>query len=440
MPIQNPEYLIDKLRRSPLFGALDVAALRLIVDRAEEVYFNLGEVLLEEETFGDDFHILIKGKVDVTLMVGGQELLIAEIEAVDVVGEIGALSQQARTATVRAASDVVVALRVSRGLLHDAGKIDKHFEKRLEEYHGNRLVTSFLLRTPPFDQLPAVLITDEVQPQTRVRHLKAGQSFIEAGTVGGDFYILQSGYMKVVLDGQTISYLRSGSVFGEMALFSPDRLRTVDVVAASRCIVMEMPGSLGTELARQHPGFQKYIDDLVALRKKNAQSGPCSLPSHQVDALVSSGILQASRILAIDLDRCVHCDHCVDACADRHGISRLVRSGRRIGSTMIPSACWICDDPVCLLCSYDAIRRTPTGEVQVQDNCTGCTGCAVRCPYDAIFMEELLESEGGPGQVAVKCDGCFGFSNAACVMNCHVEAIRWVEPESHFQVNLGTRL
>jgi Fe-S-cluster-containing dehydrogenase component len=149
--------------------------------------------------------------------------------------------------------------------------------------------------------------------------------------------------------------------------------------------------------------------------------------------------------MAIDVSRCVDCNNCVDACGRRHGHSRLDRhtQGVQIGANHIPSACYHCEDPKCLLCDTGGIIREPTGEIRiVEENCIGCGSCASRCPYDNIKMvsrekpaatgalSSLLQLlhladptpmvEAKPGSLlAVKCDLCVGFDDGpACVRAC----------------------
>jgi ferredoxin len=42
-------------------------------------------------------------------------------------------------------------------------------------------------------------------------------------------------------------------------------------------------------------------------------------------ALVGGGVVEGTEVLVIDLDKCVQCDKCEDACERRHGHSRMNR-------------------------------------------------------------------------------------------------------------------
>jgi Fe-S-cluster-containing hydrogenase component 2 len=196
---------------------------------------------------------------------------------------------------------------------------------------------------------------------------------------------------------------------------------------------------------------------------------------------VGGGVVEGTEVLVIDLDKCVHCNECEEACARRHGHSRMNRKGMVIGNISIATACRQCQDPVCLLCSRAGIARLPGGEVYITESCIGCGICAERCPYDNISIM-TLETEPEPPQtswqrssnffkqglgkesgrrslpmaqtslvpaplndvhspdaygetrkkVAIKCDLCAGYTNQACVQACPVSAVVRVQPLEFF--------
>jgi pSer/pThr/pTyr-binding forkhead associated (FHA) protein/Fe-S-cluster-containing dehydrogenase component/CRP-like cAMP-binding protein len=194
------------------------------------------------------------------------------------------------------------------------------------------------------------------------------------------------------------------------------------------------------ELLLLPPAIEARLRELMAGRDTGlAGAGLAALPS-------------GKRIMAIDVTRCVDCDNCVDACGRRHGHSRLDRrkQGVQIGVHHIPSACYHCEDPKCLLCDTGGIVRTEGGEIRiVEENCIGCGSCASRCPYDNIRMVpretpaapgvvgsllQLLHmarpepSPRAPGpRLAVKCDLCVDHADGpACVRACPTGAAQRV--------------
>jgi Fe-S-cluster-containing hydrogenase component 2 len=110
-------------------------------------------------------------------------------------------------------------------------------------------------------------------------------------------------------------------------------------------------------------------------------------------------------------------------------------------------------------CPPNAIRRSLTGEVYIDDTCIGCGNCQTNCPYDVIRMEYqpprkpgllswlLLGLGSGPGEQpgfhpteaakaqgkkAMKCDACLGVaSGPACVTACPTGAAMRIGPDRY---------
>jgi hydrogenase-4 component A len=105
------------------------------------------------------------------------------------------------------------------------------------------------------------------------------------------------------------------------------------------------------------------------------------------------------------------------------------------------------------VCSSDAIRRDPDGNVRVDEkNCVGCKLCSIACPYGAIHLggtpitgvvgmeystptfvgslSPILQWKIGVYSCAVKCDLCVGDPSGSpqCVTYCVTKALRLVEP------------
>jgi Fe-S-cluster-containing hydrogenase component 2 len=216
------------------------------------------------------------------------------------------------------------------------------------------------------------------------------------------------------------------------------------------------------------------------LRAKTSQSYTDAEVRAGLRALVSGGVVEGSEVLVIDLDKCVQCDKCEDACARRHEHSRMNRRGMVVGNISIATACRQCQDPVCLLCSRAGIARMPSGEVYITESCIGCGICAERCPYDNIsivsleektvqpslwqhfsdfFIKGIGQEQGkktlpmvnqlaAPGplnsqqpldafgemrkKLAIKCDLCAGYNNQACVQACPTGAAFRAQPAKFF--------
>ena len=145
--------------------------------------------------------------------------------------------------------------------------------------------------------------------------------------------------------------------------------------------------------------------------------------SEPLQFAVDTGLIHGQSVLLIDLQRCTHCDECVRACADAHdGTARFVREGLKFRNFTVPTACYHCADPVCMIgCPTGAISR-PLGtlEVAVDDElCIGCGNCVNRCPWGNILTTSHQQESGKTIELATKCDLCAGRADGpACVQMC----------------------
>jgi Fe-S-cluster-containing hydrogenase component 2 len=298
-------------------------------------------------------------------------------------------------------------------------------------------------------------------------------------------------------DERIIAYRQGGDYFAGGLDMLVDG-RAVTVTAINRVHVAEIPRQeMLTVLARypevnqrfmtrQHQyraaadAAETFIGSMDFLRAAPAQSHVDAEARAGLRALVGGGVVEGTEVLVIDLDKCVHCDKCEDACARRHGHSRMNRKGMVVGNISIATACRQCQDPVCLLCSRAGIARMPSGEVYITESCIGCGICAERCPYDNISIVSLADeveerttlqrftdffSKGtgkergkkqlpmasniaAPGplniqqpldafgeirkKLAIKCDLCAGYDNQACVQACPTGAAFRAQPAQFF--------
>lgn len=160
--------------------------------------------------------------------------------------------------------------------------------------------------------------------------------------------------------------------------------------------------------------------------------------------------------MGIDINKCIGCGRCVDACKTENDVPRepfffrtwveryrifednevLVDSpggameGFRntaedeetvIRSFFVPKMCNQCDNPPCVqVCPVGATFKTPDGVVLVDtDYCIGCRYCIQACPYGARFLHPVTHT-------AEKCTFCYHRVTQglrpACVEVCPTQA------------------
>ena len=446
-----------------------------------------GDVLCHEGEFGSTAFLLVDGQFEVwvtttaaaergtligRLLGGGRaaparDVMVATMAASRdlILGEMACLTNTARTATIKAATDGRV-YEVTRNMLTMVQR-NRTGRDILASIYRGRAIASSLRRGRLFAGLSAEqreTVLRELQPVSGLATVEPGETIVrqgdaigldERGGFRGDFYIVRLGSVKVArtVGGreQVLARLGPDDYFGEIALLADDprvaplmppgsdnRRRTATVSALDDVEIVRIPGDEFRRVCRTYP----EIGDRLALGCATSLATHRHPPKLQHDLLgtfLDQGFFQGQKMLILDLERCTRCDECTRACADAHGDghSRLLREGPRFGKFLVATSCRSCHTPYCMEgCPVDAIHRGANSlAVQIDSHCIGCGLCAKNCPYDSIQMTARDDSVGvkmiaAVEKKAVNCDLCHDLVPAGadpfCVSACpHDAAFRW---------------
>jgi Fe-S-cluster-containing dehydrogenase component/CRP-like cAMP-binding protein len=393
-------------------------------------------------------------------------------------GEIAALARVSRTTTVFAEEECQL-LEVRWQGIRDIGKRHQGFRDHLDRLYRDRSLKAHLRETPVFQHLDEEVIEKianktlfenygdfdwqtsyrRIAEQDPIKRLLDEPAIAHEGDYPDGLLMIISGFARVsykINHGEyTVRYVGRGGIFGfeeivhnwrnEDTINLSHTLRAsgyADVVRVPTAIIEEyvlptipqdrLPPMV--ERRRQRRG--------VAVERREAID-PSTFPEvariapELLEFFVDYRYSNGTATMLIDLDRCVRCDACVEACAVGHNNNpRFNRHGRRNGKFMIANACMHCADPVCMLgCPTGAIHRSSLGgEVVINDDtCIGCATCANNCPYDNIRMVDirdengrfiLNQATGSPVMKATKCDLCIDqLGGPACQRACPHDAL-----------------
>ena len=119
--------------------------------------------------------------------------------------------------------------------------------------------------------------------------------------------------------------------------------------------------------------------------------------------------------IGINLDRCIGCHTCANACKMQNNVpdgmlwNRVITEGcdaidgavgeyPNLTRTYVPLACQHCENPACLkVCPTGATYKDDQGRVEIDyDRCIGCRMCMAACPFNArVFNWEDPQRDGG---------------------------------------------
>ena len=473
-----------------------------------------------KENMGVTLYCILEGTIGQSMTnEAGQELPVALHKQGSCVGEYGMLTGQQYTTTAKAQTPTLL-LSIPEQAIQRLIELAPGVRTRFEQVNRGHSTLAILKQMALFQgiadaDMQYLIAQSDIQQYDRNAPLfteeRGGRPVRET------LHILLEGFVKVARhvqegrginnsDERIIAYRQGGDYFaGGLDLLGDGR--AVTVTSINRTRVAEVPYQAVQTIFLRYPEvkqrfalrLREYITSTVAVQadiltnksfKQLIPVPPLSESSRAtgLHALVSDGVVEGTEVLVIDLDKCIHCNECEEACERRHGHSRMNRKGMVIGNISIATACRQCQDPVCLLCSRAGIARLPDGEVYITESCIGCGICAERCPYGAIsivdandgntqdeqsswqrfralFTEGLVKERKRPTlpilngvvalatgvsvtsgpltpprdageelrkKIAIKCDLCAGYKDQACVEACPTGAAIRIQPTTFF--------
>jgi Fe-S-cluster-containing dehydrogenase component/CRP-like cAMP-binding protein len=388
-----------------------------------------------------------------------------QMTAGDLFGEIAALSRMPRTATIFADSDDAELLEIRWQGLRDLMKYDDALRAHINKIYRERALASYLRATPIFQHLTKEQL-ERVAAQVEFatfgdydwsgEYKRLAQSggvrpekepvIVQQGDYPNGIVLLRAGFARVSQKfgggERTLNYIGAGQIFGlnEIAHNWRNKNTPVNFQFSLRAIGYAHLLIVPTHVMEQIVLPSLPEDELPApieIAKNDFDSAPpeaaerAKVGAEVLEFLTKNRFFNGTASMIIDLDRCTRCDDCVRACASTHNNNpRFLRHGPTAGSLMVANACMHCADPVCMIgCPTGAIHRESfAGQVVINpDTCIGCKACFNNCPYDAIRMVEvrdtngefLVDQEMKPIAKATKCDLCVeSHGGPACERAC----------------------
>ncbi len=284
---KTEETLATAAMSSPLFGKVtpyDFARLGLVAVVEERP---AGSVIVEEGEKGDSLYAVGRGRVLVhckpvestasaaadPLRSGEQpRVYVAALGEGEFFGEFSLLTRSPRSASVEAASDVVL-LRVDRDALDGLLLGDASFREPLVEFYKDRVAELLLAKNPLAGQL-APEARRKLLVRSEVRRYRDEQIIVSEGEESGQVFFIMAGEVEVfhMEDGFPVflDKLRDGHLFGEMAALRGGK-RSASVRAIGDVELLAIDGGALHEVLNESPDVWHLFERAMSARAADAR-------------------------------------------------------------------------------------------------------------------------------------------------------------------------
>ena len=214
--------LIDAM---PMFDDLPEDVLSDLAGRVRLRTFPAGKPIFRQGDEPDAFYVVRRGTLHVVEEnpETGSERLLRVLGRGESFGEVGLVTGARRAATVRPVEDAEV-------FVVDRATFDHLLSNMIHvpQFAPTLQSVAELRELPPFAHLEFASLS-EVRQHGEWVNVPPGETIIEQGAVGDAFYVIASGQVEIVKDGEVVATQGPGAHFGEIALLA-DVPRTASVV------------------------------------------------------------------------------------------------------------------------------------------------------------------------------------------------------------------
>ena len=180
-------------------------------------------------------------------------------------------------------------------------------------------------------------------------------------------------------EGIGVDFLVAADCLGSEGVTQPEKWKYRASVMA-RTEVLEIPLDVFSRIRSFASNWSTSLQDSrlpVARCRSPSKRLPDLNALKAAEEEITTGIIDGTNVLVMDMDLCIRCGNCSLACHKMHGQSRLLRRGiqierpvaigkKRLQHALVPQVCMHCADPECMTgCPTGAIFRDPFGHIDI---------------------------------------------------------------------------
>jgi len=255
---------------SPLLSELDSDLVKYLIEVGSVRRCAAGLSIFEQGQTGTSLYLILEGSVAVERSTAGKVKRLAILRRGAFFGEMALLTDQPRSATVRAIPDVTL-LEVSRSSIRKLVNREKRVLKLLMRFFRARLVGTMMATSPLFKHF-GVKERRELVTRFRLREFRPEEVVVEKDVKSDGLYLVLVGRLRVFIPAengteQLLGELGPGDVFGEMSLLA-GKLPSATVCTQTRAWLLRLPRDVFSELISAYPNMLELLVEISEERKQ----------------------------------------------------------------------------------------------------------------------------------------------------------------------------
>lgn len=254
----------------PLFSDLPTDAFIELFERCPLRRVREGQRAFQQGSYGDAFYVICEGAVRIVRESEGEERELAVLESGAFFGEVALLSDAPRTASVDGASDETQLLEISAPVLTELSHRYPSVAKALKKFCRERLLRTLVSTSALFRSFGKAS-RRKLLERFRARDVPRGHVFVIEGEETDGLYVILSGEVSVVREGQVLAHLKEGELFGEMSLLQKTPA-TATVTATRRTSILRLPRADFDALILTHPQALMHLAELSNARRRHTEA------------------------------------------------------------------------------------------------------------------------------------------------------------------------
>ncbi|WP_186438474.1 cyclic nucleotide-binding domain-containing protein [Cohnella terricola] len=255
----------EYFREHPWFHGVPREELQEAAGLLKPAFFASGSWLMKEGQLAEECFLLLDGQAQVTSRnLVGERVVLSELSAGEMVGEIALMRNDRRGASVQALTEVN-ALRIDRDAFARLSEISPLFYESLSYTAEIRMIHGILQKASIWSAIPEQELRGLAEITVR-KHVEAGETVVLSGEFSNQFFMVLDGKFEMTQAGKRATVLRKGDFFGEVSLLAGVPEENT-IVAATDGELMVMAEEEFHSILAYYPPVKQQFTEVLRIRR-----------------------------------------------------------------------------------------------------------------------------------------------------------------------------